>query len=290
MLSPADAPSFLERPSHILLTLIMLTSFAVAYYPVMKSLAATWMTSDNYSHGFFIPFLFIYIIWLKREKICQKDTVSPHWAGLVIVIVSLLSYLFASYAEIQTLASLSMVACLAGATLYLLGFSFVRELVFPFFLLLFMIPVPSQLYAKITIPLQLFVTKISALIAQLAGIPVFRAGNIIETPGLSLQVVEACSGMRSMITLLLLSSLFAFFTLQSRTGRVVLFFSGIPVAILINIFRVSGIFLAWQFFKYDLTHGLWHTVLGIMLFCIALICLFGLQKGIVLWERKALSG
>jgi len=255
----------------------------------MADLVRVWWSLEDYSHGFFIPPLFFYLIWLKREKILHKHEILPSGFGLIIVIVSLLAYIFAHFAEIRTLASLSMVACLIGTIFYLLGPQIVKELIFPFFLLLFMIPVPAQIYAKLTISLQLIVSKISALVIETVGMPVYRTGNILETPGLSLQVVEACSGMRSIITLLLLSALFAFFSLQSHVGKLVLFLSGIPLAILINIFRVVGIFMIWQFFAYDLTRGMPHKVFGLALFGVALACLFVLQKGIVFWEKRALS-
>lgn len=255
----------------------------------MEGLAKVWWSSENYSHGFFVPPLFFYIIWVKREKLFHSVYIRSYGPGLILVGASLLAYIFAHFAEIKTLASLSMLACLMGTVLYLFGPQIVRELIFPFFLLFFMVPVPAQIYAKLTIPLQLIVTKISAMAADLTGIPVYRTGNILETPGLSLEVVEACSGMRSIITLLLLSALFAFFTLRSFCGRIVLFLSGIPLAILINIFRVVGIFLAWHFFAFDFTHGWPHKLFGLALFGIALAGLFLLQKGIQFWEEKRFS-
>lgn len=254
----------------------------------METLAKVWWQSEDYSHGFFVPPLFFYIVWIKREKLQQQE-IRPNWAGLAIVLVSLLAYILGHFAEIRTLTSLSMIACLMGIVFYLLGPGIFKELVFPFFLLFFMVPIPAQIYARLTIPLQLMVTKVSALAGEIIGIPVYRTGNILESPGLSLQVVEACSGMRSILTLLLLSALYAFFSLRTRIGKLVLFLSGIPVAILINIFRVTGIFLVWHFIGYDLTHGLLHKVFGVALFGVALIILFVLQKGIFFWERKALS-
>ena len=281
--------SFREKLLHFAFVPLLLASFIIAYYPVMEALAKAWWRSADYSHGFFIPPLFLYLIWTKREKLRQQE-IRTHRAGLAIVLVSLLAYFIGHYAEIRTIASLSMIACLMGSVLYLLGPRILRELGFPFFLLFFMVPIPAQIYAKLTIPLQLTVTKVSALAAQTFGIPVYRTGNILETPGLSLAVVEACSGMRSIMTLLLLSALFAFFSLRTSIGKLALFLSGIPVAVLINIFRVTGIFLVWHFMEYDLTHGMLHKAFGIILFGIALVILYALQKGIVFWEEKPLSG
>lgn len=281
--------SFQSNSLYLPILLVLLSSFIIAYFPVMELLVKVWWRSEDYSHGFFIIPLFFYIVWRKRENILYRTPIRSNWFGLVIVIISLFAYILAQFAEIRTLSSISMLACIMGGTLYLLGPQVVKELAFPFFLLLFMIPVPAQIYAKLTIPLQLMVTKVSALIAELFGIPVYCTGNILEAPGLSLRVVDACSGMRSIMTLLLLSALFAFFSLRSKLGKTVLFLFGIPVAILINILRVTGIFLAWQFFGYNLSHGFTHKLFGIVLFGIALACLFGIQRGIFQWERIALS-
>lgn len=289
-LSPANfIKSICCYPRHFVLVSALLASFIVTYYPVINSLINTWRTSEDYSHGFLIFPLFCFIIWIKRKKIIYELPLQPHWLGLFIILISLGVYIIAHFGEIRTLASLSMIVCLAGIFIYILGFQALKELFFPFFLLFFMIPIPSQIYAQLTIPLQLIVTKMSALLSQIIGIPVYRAGNVLETTGLNLQVVEACSGLRSMISLLLLSALFAFFCLQSSIGRFFLFIAGIPLAVFINMIRVTSMLLVWNFFAYDLTHGFIHELFGVILFIIALACLFGLQKGIFFWERRIFS-
>lgn len=268
-----------------LITLLFL-SFVLAYFPVWRRLVITWYSSDDYSHGFFIIPLCFYIIWRKKEVITEIP-IKPSSFGLALVIFSLLLYLFAHLAEIVTLSSFSMVLLLAGVVIYVYGFLMFKELIFPLFLLLFMIPVPAQIYAKLTIPLQLFVSKASVGISNLLGLPVYREGNVIHLPERTLQVVQACSGLRSMISLLVLSAIFGYLTLKSNLLRTILFFSGIPAAIFVNIIRVVLMVLAFYYFNYNLTTGTIHTVFGVVIFFLALIFI-AITKGVLsIWDKSA---
>ena len=268
------------------LFLALLAGFILAFFPVWKGLVLCWYTSEDYSHGFFIIPLCLYILWRKKETL-QALSLAPSAWGLALVIFSLLVYLLAQFAEILTLGSLSMVLLLAGLVIYLYGFPMLKEVLFPLFLLLFMIPVPSQVYAQLTVPLQLFVSKAAVFAAGLLDVPVYREGNVISLPGRTLQVVQACSGLRSMISLLTLSAVFGYLTLRSNLLRTVLFFSGIPVAILVNIIRVLIMVMAFHYLDYDLSHGTVHTVFGMAVFLLAL-ALIALMKGVLgIWDKSA---
>ena len=270
----------------LLLTIFLFATFIFAFFPVWKKLIITWYSSDQYSHGFLVVPISLYIIWQKKNILVK--TPSRHsWWGLALVIFSLLLYLFAHFAEILTLSSFSMVLLLAGAIIYLYGFLIFRELLFPLVFLLFMIPIPGQIYASLTIPLQLFVSKLSVWLVSTIGIPVYREGNVIHLPDITMQVVQACSGLRSMISLLMLSAIISYLTLKSNILRFVLFLTGIPAAIFVNIIRVSLMVFAFYYFNYDLTKDSVHTVFGIIIFCIALI-IIGLSKGVLsIWDKSA---
>ncbi len=270
----------------ILLMTSLFFSFVFAYFPVWERLILGWYSSDEYSHGFFIVPLCIYIIWRKKE-ILTEIPVKPSWWGLSLVIFSLFLYLFAYFAEISTIASFSMVVLLAGVIIYLYGFLIFKELLFPLFFLLFMIPIPAQIYSSLTIPLQLFVTKVSVWLGSTIGIPIYREGNVIHLPDRTMQVVQACSGLRSMISLLMLGAIFGYLSLKSNMLRFALFLSGIPAAIFVNIIRVSLMVFAFYFFNYDLTKDSVHTVFGIIIFFIALIIIV-LTKGVLsIWDKSA---
>ena len=272
----------------IALSTLLFATFIIAYFPVWKNLVHTWSTSDEYSHGFLIIPINCFILWQKRKILAEIPAKPSRW-GLVIAISALLLYLFANSAEISTLSSLSMLPVLAGIIIYIYGFSMFKEFLFPLFLLLFMIPVPSQIYSALTVPLQLFVSKIGVDISNAIGITVFREGNVIYLPDHRLQVVQACSGLRSLISLLTLCVVFGYFTLKSNFSRGVLFLCGIPTAIFVNIIRVLLILLAFYYFNFDLTEGVMHTIFGMIIFILALGIITSARGLISVWEKSTLK-
>ena len=268
-----------------LLALLFLT-FILAYYPVWKRLILTWYNSDEYSHGFFIVPLVCFILWKKRE-ILADIPVRPSLWGLALVLFSLLIYLIAHFAEISTLTSFSMIPLFAGIIIYFYGFKMLKELSFPLFLLLFMIPIPAQIYSALTIPLQLFVTKVSVWLSAHMGIPIYREGNVIHLPDRTMQVVRACSGLRSIISLLTLGAILGYFTLKSNFLRSILFLSGIPAAIFVNIIRVLLLIFAFHYFNYDLTTGSIHTIFGVIIFFLALLFIIVIKGVLSFWDKPA---
>lgn len=264
--------------------IFLLVAFVAAYYPVFKGLVAAWRSSDDYSHGFLILPICGYVLWQKRD-VLKRIKVASSRTGLALTVVSLVLYLFARYAEIVTLASLSLIPVVAGVIIFLFGFRMLKECLFALFLLLFMIPVPSQVYAALTIPLQLFVTRAAACLASLAGVVLVYEGNVIHLPQQTLQVVQACSGLRSIMTLLTLGAVLGYLTLRSNLLRTVLFCSGVPIAIAVNILRVFLMMVAIYFFNFDLAVGTAHAVFGVFIFAAALGLFFVAGRGLALWDR-----
>ena len=267
------------------LTAILVATFLFAYFPVWKRLILSWYSSDEYSHGFFILPLCGYILWQKKDVLAGVP-VSPSWWGLVLVVFSLLLYILSDFAGIVTLASFSIVPLLAGVIIYSYGFLMLKELFFPLFLLLFMIPIPAQIYSSLTVPLQLLVTKISVWIAGFLGIPIYREGNVIHLATRTLEVVQACSGLRSMISLLTLSAVLGYLTLRSNPLRAVLFVSGIPAAIFVNIVRVLLLVLAFHYINLDLTEGTVHTLFGMGIFILAWILIIFTKQALSIWDKE----
>lgn len=267
-----------------LLWFLLAGTFMAAYLPVMIDLVRAWSGSDDYSHGFLIAPIALYIIWQKRGSLTEATTVGS-WLGLSVAVLSLLAYLFARAGEILTLASLSMIGFIAGTVLFLFGFRIIRLSLFPLGFLLFMIPVPAQIYAGLTIPLQLLVTRATAWLASSAGIPIYCEGNVIHHSRGTFEVVQACSGLRSIMALLTLGAVFGYFSLRSNFLRIILFVSAIPIAIAVNILRVFAMVTVIHFLGIDLTKGTPHTILGIVLFGAAVAIFILIRKGLTLWER-----
>ncbi len=258
-------------------------SFLLVFFPIWKDLLLTWYNSDDYSHGFFIVPLVVFALWQKREDLSRLPVQSSS-LGFALLVFSLVLYILAFYAEIKTFASLAMIFCIVGAVFFLFGRAISREIAFILFFLFFMIPIPAQIYSAMTIPLQLLVSKVSVWLVMLFGLPVFREGNVIHLPDRTLEVVQACSGLRSLMTLMTLSLVISYFTLRSNKLRLLLVMSGLPVAIAVNIFRVLIMIVAFYYFKFDLTEGQVHTIFGIVVFTLAIALLFMIKGVLALWD------
>jgi exosortase len=209
------------------------------------------------------------------------------WWGFTVVLFSLAAYVLSMLAGVVTTASLSMVLFLVGAVFFLFGHSVLKQLLFPLFFLLFMIPIPAQIYASMTVPLQLIVSQASVWITALIGVPVTQEGNLIQLPHQTLQVVEACSGLRSMMTLLTLSTLLCYLTLKSRFLSLLLVLSSLPIALLINILRVAAVVVFLWYLNFDLTGGILHTILGLSVNLLALLILFSLRGVLAKWDQAS---
>jgi len=277
------------KNKHISLIAIVAICFIILYFPVWKHLIISWFSSDEYSYGFFILPISCYILWQKRNTLSRLPNISSK-LGLVVLIFSLAFYILATIAGILTITAISMIFALAGVVIYLWGLNVFKEVMFPLFFLLFMIPIPAQIYSSITSKLQLLVSETSVWFSILLNLPAYREGNIIYLPEQTLQVVSACSGLRSLTSIMTISVILGYLTLNSIFLRFILFCIGIPVAILVNIIRVLLVILAFYYFKYDLTDGFEHTILGVAIFILALILLM-IMKGILSsWQRVITKG
>ena len=262
---------------YLLLTGFLIAVFAGTFTPVFQGLISVWSNSEDYSHGFLIIPISLYIIWRKKEQLAAVD-LNPSASGAVIVVVSLLVYVFSRYAGILSLAPVAMLAAVVGSVIYLFGFKMLRALAFPIFFLFLMVPIPSQIYSAMTLPLQLFVTQTTVEIARLFAVPILNEGNVIHLADRTLQVVAACSGMRSMISLFAICAIFGYFTLDSNVTRIILCACSVFIAVFINVVRVLSMVLAHQYFQYDLTHGTVHSIFGIMIFVLALVMVYIIQS------------
>lgn len=265
----------------------ILVLITITFYPVLKNLVLTWLHNEDYSHGFLVVPISLYILWTKKD-VLSATPLAPSPAGLVITIITLLCYIVSFYAEVATLSCISFVITILGLSIYFFGFGITKAALFPIVFLMFMIPIPSQIYASLTGPLQLLVTKACDLIINALGIPVYTEGNVIHLPGKTFSVVNACSGLRSMLSLIMLSALFGYLSIQSRyVLRFILLGASIPITMFVNIIRV-GLMVALAYYSNystDATKGTLHTLIGIAEFAIALVMLFVLKE-MLLWAAK----
>jgi exosortase len=240
---------------------------AVCYAPVLYRLVSQWYNDADMGHGFFVPVIAGYIAWQKRDKLAGLLP-RPNWWGLAIMVwAGVQLYLGTLGAELFT-ARTSFVISIIGAVLLLGGKEYLKIFAFPLFLLFFMVPIPAVIYNQITFPLQLLASRVAEDAISLLQIPIIREGNVLELASQKLNVVEACSGIRSLLTLTFLSLVYGYFCEKRMWIRVVLFFSTIPIAIVANAGRVTltGVIAD---FKPELAEGLFHEAQGWVIFMVA---------------------
>ncbi len=266
-----------------ILLLLAAVIFIVGYYPAIKLLVGKWSASDDYAHSFLIVPIVAYMIWDKRYLFENNE--NKGYIGLLLVILSVIFYIIALQTQIPTVIFLAIALTITSVLIYMGGTQTLRKLIIPIVLIFMIIPIPNQIYSMITLPLQLKVTQVNEILIQLLGIPIYREGNILQIPGKSFEVVEACSGLRSLISLTTLSLVFGYFTLHRNWLKCVLFGLSIPIAFLINILRVFILVVAFHFFRLDLTIGTEHTTLGMVLFLSGLGLLLAAQRILEFWEN-----
>lgn len=244
---------------------------ALVYLPVLRQLVAQWNSDPDMGHGFFVPALAALITWQKRAELLAIRA-RPNWWGLAIVICGAIQLYIATLGAELFLARTSLVITLIGIVLFLGGTEYLRALAFPLFLLFFMVPIPAIVYNKITFPLQLLASRAAGQALDILQVPVLREGNILELPEQRLSVVEACSGIRSLLSLTFLALIYGHFFEKKTWMRVLLFISTVPIAMLANASRVTLTGVLTQT-KPELAEGFFHTASGWVIFMVALAIL-----------------
>lgn len=243
----------------------------LCYAPILYRLVLNWTSDQDMGHGFFVPLVAGYVVWRRRRRLSELPAEPNAWGLLIVIAAALLTLAATLGAELFT-ARLSFVFALAGTVLYLAGMPWLKALSFPLALLLFMIPIPQIIYARLTLGLQLLASELAEGLITISGIPVIRSGNVLELPHQTLNVVEACSGIRSLISLSFLSLVYAYFTDNRVWMRWALLLATVPIAIAANAIRVAITGLLTQVDTL-LAQGIYHEVEGYLVFVIALLAL-----------------
>ena len=238
------------------------------YAPILRALVRQWSTDPDMGHGFFVPVIAGYIVWQMRDELLAIKP-RPNWWGLAVVLLGGVQLIVGTLGVELFLARTSLVIVLIGAVWLLGGDLMLKKLAFPLFLLFFMVPIDAVIYNQITFPLQLLASRLADSALTLMSIPVAREGNILELPNQRLSVVEACSGIRSLLSLTFLSLVYGYFFEKKTWIRVVLFLSTVPIAILANSSRVTITGILTQV-KPEAAEGFFHEAEGWVIFMVAL--------------------
>lgn len=243
------------------------------YHKVLFKLVYDWYTIPDYSHGFLVPFFSLFLLWDKREKL-RRIPIQQTWKGIPLVVVAIAILILGVYGVDLFTARISFVFLLAGLIWTLFGWEMLRELSFPLLVLVLAIPFPTILFNKITFPLQLFASRIASSILPVLGVPVLLEGNVIQLPVMKLEVAEACSGIRSLMSLFTLAVFYGYFLERTTRRRVLLAIISIPIAVAANVLRIVGTGLCVQYWDPTKALGFFHEFSGWVMFVISLVCLY----------------
>src|SRR5262245_32478793 len=258
------------------------------YADILRGLVVQWWDDPNYSHGFLVPFLSGFIAWQRRDRL-RATPRRGTWIGLIVLMAGLAALLLGDLAGEMFLMRSSLVMVLAGLILFHLGTVAFRLLVFPLLFLLFMVPLPGTLFYAVAFPLQNLAARDAAWTLDLLGVPVLLDGNVIHLSQLSLGVTEACSGIRSLMSLLAVAVAWAALTLPGIWAMLGLVASVIPITVLANASRVVSTGLIAQRFGIEYAEGFFHTFSGWVIFLVAFVCLLGVH-GMIRLAHSRWSG
>lgn len=257
------------------------------YLPVLSALVRNWWIDANYSHGFFVPLLSAYVIWEKRRTL-SRQAARPSWWGLPLVLGSIAVLVVASLGAELFLARISLLGVLAGLVLYFRGWRTIRLLAFPLGLLVLMVPLPAIIYNQIVFPLQLLASRLATSCLQaMQLVPVMREGNVLVLPSGSIEIVEACSGIRSLMTLITLAAAYGYFAEKRNWIRGVLIVAMLPVAVVSNAIRVMCSALMSEKWGPAAAEGTVHTLSGIVLFLASVCMMLALHGVLMMLSRLA---
>jgi exosortase A len=243
-------------------------SFVVLYWNVLTKLVLDWAVDDNYSHGFVVVPIAAYFVWERRRQLAALSR-RPASMGLIVLLGSVAVLAAGVLGAELFLTRIAIIGSLAGVILFLLGWAHLKLLAFPLGFLLLMIPLPAIIFNQIAFPLQLVASRVGQEVLSLWGIPVLREGNVIVLATTTLEVAEACSGIRSLVSLVTLGIVYGYFTDPRATVRLAIALSSVPVAIAANGLRVAGTGIAAHYYGLETATGFFHTFSGWLVFLVS---------------------
>jgi exosortase len=246
------------------------------FAPVLRDMFKEYAKDESMGHGFFVPIVVGYMIWQRRAELARV-ALKPHWSGWALCLLGFLFLLLGTFGAEFALMRGGLMLTVYGVVLATCGFPVFRLLVFPLLLLLFMIRIPQFIYGQITFPLQILASQFAEFSLSLLGIPVLREGNVLELASQKLNVVEACSGIRSLLSLTFLALVYGYFFESKHWIRAVLFIATIPIAIFANGLRVTITGILSEVNK-DYAEGAFHTMEGWVIFMVSLASLLTLHQ------------
>jgi exosortase len=252
----------------------------------MVKLVNDWYTDPDFSHGFLVPLFSAYLLWTQRHAL-RSTPVRQSWAGVPLILLSIFTLFLGVYGAELFLSRISLIMLIGGLVWTMWGPAMLRQVRFPLLVLLLAVPWPAVVFNQITFPLQIFASKAASAVLPLFGVPVLRDGNIIKLPAMDLEVAVACSGIRSLMSLVTAAIFYGYFLEPSTKRRVILALAAVPIAVIANGARIVGTGLAVQYWDPDKAMGFFHEFSGWLIFVISLLCLYLLHTLMNLQARAS---
>lgn len=266
-------------------TLVILAGLALVFWQVFARLVDAWFVDGNYSHGFLIVPLALYFVWERRQKLAETP-VKSSWLGLVVLAVGVAILLAGLWGSELFLSRIALLPVIGGIVLFLFGWAHLRILMFPIAFLFLMIPIPAIIFNQIAFPLQLLASRFGEWAIAVVGIPVYREGNVLNLAHTQLEVAEACSGIRSLVSLITLGLVYGYFMDPRFWVRALIVVSAVPVAIVANGARVAGTGMAAQWIGPEAAQGFFHEFSGWIVFIFAFLMILVIQRLILRFAPK----
>ena len=255
------------------------------YHRIAVKLVTDWYNLPDFSHGFLIPFFAAFLLWDKRREIADTP-IAPSWAGFSLVVLGLCELMLGVFGADLFLQRTSFVLLVAGLVWTLLGKAMLSQLKFVLLVLLLAIPLPTILYNQITFPLQMRASQLASAILPVFHVPVLQDGNVIRLASMPLEVAEACSGIRSLMSLFAVAVIYGYFLERTTWRRIVLALSSLPIAVAANVVRIVGTGLFVQYWDPEKALGFFHDFQGWLMFLVSLACLYLVHLAMRLVGRK----
>ena len=263
----------------------ILAGIGLVFWQVFVRLVDAWIVDGNYSHGFLILPIAGYFVWERRAQLAAAP-MRPSWLGLAMLGIGIAILLAGLWGSELFLSRVALLPVIAGIVWFLFGFAHLRILAFPIAFLLLMIPIPAILFNQIAFPLQMFASRVGEWAISTVGIPVVREGNVLRLAYKSLEVAEACSGIRSLVSLITLGIVYGYFMDPRAWVRLLIVASAVPVAILANGARVAGTGMAAHWIGPEAADGFFHEFSGWIVFVFAFLMILALQWLILRFAPK----
>jgi exosortase len=273
---PTSARSFLPLSALVWQLGIVSALTLWLYRSILFHLVGQWWHDPNFSHGFFVPLFSAFVIWQERDRL-RRLPLRASWSGLAILTLALCLLIVGQMGAELFLSRLSLLIAMAGLTVLFLGWNFFRATMFPWAFLLLMIPIPAIIFNQVTFPLQLLASKVAATVLPVFGVPILREGNVINLPSMALEVAEACSGIRSLMSLVTLAIMYGYLLEKRPWVRWLLAFASVPIAVAANSIRIIGTGLLVQYWDSEKAEGYFHASWGWIIFVVSLIMLYALH-------------